>query len=328
MEVARVRRHLFLAAAAAAAVAVAAPSAPAQTFPSKPIELVVHTAPGGGTDLIARLVADIMMKEKLVNQPVNVINRVGGGGAIAYTYIKSKRGEPHTVMSVATLAMLNQVVRPELGLGLENYTPLAFLAQDPQAVMVSAESPYKTMKDLIDAARRDPNSLVASIASPGGTARMLLWLLERETGARVKVVSNKSGADAILQVMGGHTHLSPENIAEGYAAVESKKLRVLAVSSLMRLPVVPDTPTLKELGYDINIGTGRGFAMPAGVPKEAAAHMEGVLKGVFNSAAWKEHAARNFYENLWMGSAEYTKYLAERSGQVREFQQGIGLLKP
>jgi len=324
MKAAMVRRHLFL--AAAAAVALGAPAALAQTFPSKPIELVVHTSPGGGTDLIARLVADILVREKLVNQPVNVINRVGGGGAIAYTYIKSKRGEPHTIMSVATLAMLNQVVRPELGLGLENYTPLAFLAQDPQAVMVLAESPFKTLKDLIDTATREPNSLVASIASPGGTARMLLWLLERETGARVKVVSNKSGADAILQVMGGHTHFSPENIAEGYVAVESKTLRVLAVSSLTRLPVVPDAPTLKELGYDIHIGTGRGFAMPAGVPKEAAAHMEAVLQRVYNSAAWKEHAARNFYENIWLGSADYAKHLAERSIQVRDFQQAIGLL--
>jgi putative tricarboxylic transport membrane protein len=324
MEAALVRRHLFL--AAAAAVALAAPAALAQSFPSKPIELVVHTSPGGGTDLITRMVADLLVREKLVNQPVNVINRVGGGGAIAYTYIKSKRGDPHVIMSVATLAMLNQVVRPELGLGLENYTPLAFLAQDPQAVMVQAESPFKTLKDLIDTATREPDSLVASIASPGGTARMLLWVLERETGARVKVVANKSGADAILQVLGGHTHFSPENISEGYASVESKKLRVLAVTSLTRLQVVPDAPTMKELGYDIHIGTGRGFAMPAGVPKEAAAHMEAVLQRVYNSPAWKEHAARNFYENIWLGSADYAKHLAERSIQVREFQQAIGLL--
>jgi putative tricarboxylic transport membrane protein len=108
--------------------------------------------------------------------------------------------------------------------------------------------------------------------------------------------------------------------------VESKKLRVLAVTSLTRLQVVPDAPTMKELGYDIHIGTGRGFAMPAGVPKEAAAHMEAVLQRVYNSPAWKEHAARNFYENIWLGSADYAKHLAERSIQVREFQQAIGLL--
>jgi putative tricarboxylic transport membrane protein len=326
MENMPVRRFRFFAAVAVATIAASA--AFAQGFPSRPIELVVHTSPGGGTDLVARVVADILVREKLVEVPVNVINKVGGGGAIAYTYIKGKRGDPHTVMSVATLAMLNQVVRPELGLGLENYTPLAFLAQDPQAVMVLAESPFRTLKDLIDTATREPNTLVASVASPGGTARMLVWMLERETGARVKVVTNRGGADAILQVMGGHTHFSTENIAEGYAAVESKKLRVLAVSGLRRLPVVPDTPTLKELGLDITLGTGRGFAMPADVPKAAAAHMEAVLFKLYNTAAWKAHAERSLYESIWLGSADYARHLAERSIEVRHFQQAIGLLKP
>jgi len=322
-------RRLILGTVAAAIAVPAAfaqiPSGSAQAYPSKPLELVVHTAPGGGTDIIARVVADILTREKLVNQPVNVLNRPGGGGAIAYTYIKSKRGEPHTIMTVATMALLSQTMRPELGLGLENYTPLAFLAQDPQAVMVSVDSPYKTFKDLIDAARREPNSLVASITSPGGTGRMMVWLIERETATRYKVVSFKSGGDAILQVMGGHTHFSTENISEGYAAVESKKLRVLAVSSAQRLPIVPDAPTLRELGYDIHVGTERGFVMPAAVPKEAAAQMEAVLERVYKSAAWKEHAERNMYENIWMGSADYARHLAKRRVLVQEFLQAIGI---
>jgi putative tricarboxylic transport membrane protein len=326
MKITALRSYLFLAAATVAAVG--APAAPAQTYPSRPIELASHNSPGGGTDIIARLVAEILVREKLVNVPVNVINKPGGGGAIAYTYLKSKRGDPHTIMSVGTMAMLSQVVRPELGLGFENYTPLAFLAQDPQGVMVLAESPFKTFQDLIDAAKREPNTLVASVASAGGTARMLVWMIERETGAKVKVVTNKGGGDAIMQVMGGHTHFSTENIAEGYSAVEGKKLRVLAVSGHKRLPMVPDTPTLKELGLDIAVGTGRGFAMAADVPKETVEHMEGVLKAVYNSAQWKAHAERSMYENIWLGSADYAKHLRDRLVEVREFQRAIGLLRP
>jgi putative tricarboxylic transport membrane protein len=307
------------------ATAVGAGAVLAQPFPSRPIEFVVHTSAGGGTDVIARIVSEILTREKLINQPINVINRPGGAGAIAYTYFKGKRGDPHTIMTVASMTLLVQTVRPEMAMGLEHFTPLALLAQDPQAVMVSADSPYKTLKDLVEAGRREPNSLAGSVASPGGTARMLLWMIERETGARYKMVSFKSGADAILPVMGGHVQFTTENISEGHGAVEGKKLRVLAVSSARRLSAVPGAPTLKELGYDIHVGTERGFAMPAGVPKEAAARMEANLQRVYNNPAWKEHAERSLYENIWMGSADYAKHLAERRGLVLDFLQSIGI---
>jgi putative tricarboxylic transport membrane protein len=315
--------HRFILGAAVALLVV--PAAFAQSFPSRPIELVVHVSPGGGTDIIARVVAEILTRERLVSQPVNVINRPGGAGAIAYTYFKGKRGDPHTIMTVASMTLLIQTTRPEMGMGLEHFTPLAFLAQDPQAVMVSADSPFRTLKDLVEAGKREPDSLVASVTSPGGTARMLIWLIERETGARYKVVSFKSGADAILPVMGGHTNFTTENVSEGHGAVQAKKLRVLAVSSAQRLPIVPDVPTLKELGYDIHVGTGRGFAMPADVPKEAAARMEAILERVYRSAAWKEHAERSMYENIWLGSADYAAHLAQRRVLVLDFLQSIGL---
>jgi putative tricarboxylic transport membrane protein len=308
-----------------AAATLGSSAALAQPFPSRPIEFVVHTSPGGGTDVIARIVAEILTREKLVTQPINVINRPGGAGAIAYTYFKSKRGDPHTIMTVASMTLLVQTVRPEMAMGLEHFTPLALLAQDPQAVMVSADSPYKTLKDLVEAGRREPNTLSASVASPGGTARMLLWLIERETGARYRMVSFKSGADAILPVMGGHTQFTTENISEGHGAVEGKKLRVLAVSSAQRLAAVPGAPTLKELGYDIHVGTERGFAMPADVPKEAAARMEASLERIYNNPQWKEHAERSLYENVWMGSAQYAKHLAQRRGLVLEFLQSVGI---
>ncbi len=326
MESSAVFRYLSLAVVTVATIT--APAAPAQPYPSRPIELVSHNSPGGGTDIIARVVAEILVKEKLVSVPVNVINKPGGGGTIAYTYLKSKHGDPHTIMSVGSMAMLSQVVRPELDLGFEHYTPLAFLAQDPQALMVVGDSPFRSLKDLLDTAKREPNTLVASVASAGGTARMLVWMMEKEAGGRYKVVKNKGGGDAIMQVLGGHTHFSTENIAEGRASVEAKKLRVLAVTSLKRQPLVPESPTFKELGLDIHMGTERGFAMPAGVPKETVAHMQALLRKVYDSPAWKQHAERSLYENIWMGSAEYGKHLVARAAQVREFQTAIGLLKP
>jgi putative tricarboxylic transport membrane protein len=299
----------------------------AQAWPSRPLEFIVHTSAGGGTDIFGRVVAEAITREKLLSQTINVVNRAGGGGAIAYNYIKTKKGDPHTVMVVATLAMITQTLRPELEIGMEHFTPIAFMAQDPQAVMVPADSPYKTLKELIEAGKKNPETIVASVTSPGGSGRLLVWLLERETGAKFKSVSFKSGGDAIIQVMGGHTQFTTENISEGYGAVEGRKLRVLAVTSATRLAIVPDAPTLKESGINLHVGTGRGFAMPAGVPKDAAARMEATLAKVHKTPQWKEHADKNFYENIWMGSAEYAKHLEERRAQHGEFLRAVGIMK-
>jgi putative tricarboxylic transport membrane protein len=309
------------------AAAAFTPPVQSQSYPSRPLELVAHSAPGAGNDRIARVLAEMLVREKFVNQPVSVSNRTGGAGTVAYNYIKSKRGDPHVILTGVSNTLLSASLRPEFNVSLDQFHLLAMLARDPQAVIVAADAPWRTFKEFIDAAKREPGTLVASIGSPTSAGRMLLWSIEQETGARFKVVSMKGGADAIISVMGGHTHFSTENISEGMSALEAKKMRVLAVSTLQRMAVVPDTPTLKELGYNIHIGSARGFAMPAGVPKEAAAHMESVLEKVYHSATWKAHAQAGHYENVWMGSAEFTRYFHERQEWVRNFLRAIGAVK-
>lgn len=294
-------------------------TAAAQSFPNKPIEFIVHTSPGGGTDTFARSVSDLLGREKIFPQPLLVSNRTGGSGGVAFNYVKSKKGDPHVVLTIATGTLLTAASRPELGLGLDNYTPIAFFALDPQAIAVAADSKFKTMKELIEAGRRDPNAVTSAITSATGTGRLLLYLLERETGAKYKFVSFKGGSEATLSVLGGHVTFTPENLSEMLSAVESKKMRVLAVTSEKRLPGAPDVPTLKELGINVSVGTGRGFAMPAGVPKEAAAAMEAALKRVHDGAAWKEFAARNHYEDAFMGSAEMTQFLVKRRDEMAGF---------
>lgn len=317
------RRTLSLVGCAFAASAVSIDSSHAQQFPSRPIEFVVHTSPGGGTDTFARAVADMLGREKIFSQSTTISNRTGGSGGVAFNYVKSKRGDPHVLLGIATGTLLTAASRPELGLGLENYTPVAFFAMDPQAIAVPADSKFKTMKDLVEAAKREPNAITAAITSATGSARLFLYLLERETGAKYKFVSFKGGSEATTAVLGGHVPFTPENLSEMMAMVEAKKLRVLAVTGEKRLAAVPDAPTMKELGYPIVVGTGRGFAMPAGVPKEAAATMEAALKRVHDSAAWKEFATRFMYEDRYMNAAETTQYLAKRRDEMAGFLQYI-----
>jgi putative tricarboxylic transport membrane protein len=319
-------RNRLIAALGAAAVVYAA-AAPAQSYPSRTVEFIVHTNPGGGTDVFARVVTEIMTRDKLVSQPLIVQSRTGGAGVVAFNYVKSKRGDPHTVLTIATGTFLTATARTDLDLGPEHFTPIAFFARDPQGIIVNIDSKYRTFKDLMDDAKGAPDSIVCAVTSATGTARMTLWRMERETGAKFKFVTFKAGSEAVLSVLGGHVPFTTENVSEAWAHIEAKKMRVLAVTTEQRMPALPDVPTLTELGYKVQIGTGRGFGMPAGVPKEAAAAMEALLEKVHKSARWREYAVNNLYEDRWMGSAEFTEYLAQQRVAQREFIDGIGLSK-
>jgi tripartite-type tricarboxylate transporter receptor subunit TctC len=299
----------------------------AQTFPSKPIELVVHTSAGSGGDVVSRAVAEIIRKEKLLSQPINVNNRVGGAGVVGYSYFKTKRGDPHVMLSV-TGTILAMAHRPEIAIGLENYTPLALFAIDPQTIMVPADSPFKTFRELMEAARAKPETLVAATTSIQGTGRLVVHLMEKHApGAKFKFVTFKGGSEAVTSVAGGHTTFTTENLSEGLGFVESKKVRVLAISSDKRLPQAPDVPTMQELGYPITAGTIRGFTYTAGVPKEAVVTMEAALKKAHDSAEWKDIAKRNIFQDVFMGSAEFTKFLAARMLEYKEFYDAVGLGK-
>jgi putative tricarboxylic transport membrane protein len=305
--------------------AFAPTQAGAQAYPSKPIEWVAHTSAGSGTDLWNRNVSGILEKEKILNVPFVYANRVGGNGAIAYNYIKTKKGDPYVVMAMAVSTILTQSILPDTGIGLDTVTPLIRMAQDPQVVAVRTESKFKTYKELIEAARG--GNVIAGITGPTGSGRQALYAIERDTGARFKYVTFKGGGDAVLATLGGHVEVTTENMSEMLPLVETGKMRILAVTGERRFKQAPDIPTLKELGYKTVIATGRGFGMPAGVPKEAAATMEQALKRVYDSQAYKEYADRNMFEDAYLNSADFAKALVAQRVEQHEFLKAVGIVK-
>ena len=320
---------LALAAAfAPAAIQAQAPSTGSgQAFPSRPIEMVIHSNPGAGQDVFGRLVAEISAREKLLPQPFTVVNRPGGSGAVASTFIKSKRGDPHYLLSMSSTIVLALAHRPDLGLALDIYTPVALFGFDLQSFTVPVDSRFRNFRELIDAAKQSPDSVVNGISSATGTARFLQYQIEKASGAKFKYVSFKSGSDAMAAVMGKHVDLTMENVSEVLSGVEAKKLRILAVPAERRLAGLPDVPTLRELGYNIHVGSGRGLTMPAGVSKEALALMEATAERVHKSAQWRDYANRNMYENTYMGSAAVTQYLTKQIPIVGEFMETISAKK-
>ena len=320
-------RHAVTAVGLGICAALATTPLLAQPYPNKPVELIVTTSVGSGGDVVSRVVAEIIRKEKLLPQLITVNNRVGGASIIGYNYFKTRRGDPYSMMST-TGTILLMAYRADVAIGLENYTPLALFAIDPQTIMVRADSPFKTFKDLMEAVRKEPDTLVGATTSSTGAGRHVMHLMEKHVpGSRIKFVTFKGGGEAVISVAGGHTTFTTENLSEGLSFVETGKLRVLGITSDKRLPQAPDVPTLQELGYPIVLGTLRGFSMTAGVPKEAVVTMETALKKAHDSAEWKEVARRNVFQNVFMGSADFTAYLHKRFPEYKEFYDAIGLNK-
>ena len=307
------------------AVAVCASSAHAQPYPSKTIEWISHSSSGSGTDLFNRNVSGMLEKMKIFNVPFIHSNRVGGNGVIAYKYVQSKKGDPYVVIAMSVTVILTQSVLPDTGLSLDSLTPIIRFAQDPQVVAVRTESKFKTYKELTDAARN--GDVVAGITGPTGSGRAALYYIERDTGAKFKYVTFKGGGDAVLATLGGHVEVTTENMSEMLPLVEGKKMRILAVTGERRFKQVPDVPTLKELGYKTVVATGRGFGMPPGVPKEAAATMEAALKRVYDSKEYKDYADRNMFEDAYLNSADFAKALVVQRAEQIEFLKAIGIVK-
>jgi putative tricarboxylic transport membrane protein len=302
-----------------------ASGADAQPYPAKTIEWISHSSAGSGTDLFNRNVSGMLEKEKIFNVPFIHTNRVGGNGLIAYQYLKNKKGDPHVVMAMSVTVILTQSILPDTGLALDSLTPIIRFAQDPQVVAVRTESKFKTYKELI-AAARDGN-VVAGITGPTGSGRAALYYIERDTGAKFKYVTFKGGGDAVLATLGGHVEVTTENMSEMLPLVEAGKMRILAVTGERRFKQVPDVPTLKELGYARVIATGRGFGMPPGVPRDAAATMEKALKHVYDSQAYRDYADRNMFEDAYLNSAEFAKALVAQRAEQLEFLKAIAIVK-
>jgi hypothetical protein len=178
----------------------------------KSIELVSPTSAGSGTDIYARALADIVQRNKLLPQAFVVHNRTGGGSLIAYNYFQTKRGDPY-VMLAATGTIAFMAARADVNIGLENYTPLALFAVDPQAVMVNADLPYKTLKDLAEAARKQPDTIVCAITNPLGSGHIAIHEPgEARAGREVQV----------RHVQGRRRSARPDRMKSGAAAAVGK----------------------------------------------------------------------------------------------------------
>jgi putative tricarboxylic transport membrane protein len=313
---------------ASALIAVSAVStALAQGFtPTRPVEAVVHTGPGGGSDLLARAVALMIEKEKLLPVRMQVVNKTGGGGALAAAYLAEKKGEQHTIGFFTGVWLTNPLTSAEAKVSLKDLTPVARLVLEPAVIAVKADAPYKTLGDFISAAKQNPGQLKQSGGSITSRDNVVRQQLQKAGGARWQFISFPGGGERIAALLGGHVNMMVIEPAEAGEHIRAGNMRLLAQVTEKRLSAFPQVPTLKEAGFDVTpVPQVRGVVAPPGIPRENVAYWEGVFKKLTQTESWKKFLADNQFEDGYQNAADLTKFYDEFTQQMRGILQEAGV---
>lgn len=296
-------------------------------YPSRPVEFVVPFNPGGGSDIFARTIAEMIRAEGLVRGTINVFNRPGGSGATGMAYVAGKRGDNYTLMT-----MVNDVIAGPIQSGSEisykNLTPIARLSMDQFLIIVHADSPYKTVQDLVKAAKESPRQINFAGTGIGAPDSLLLALFEKATGTKFNYISFESGGEVNTALLGKQVDVATANPTEVISLVEAGQIRALAVAGEQRLRGLPDVPTLKESGIDVVFEQFRGVAGPPNMDPAVVEFWADVFKRLSESDRWqREYVDVNMQRSAFLGPAEFRSWLDEMDGLYRDLMRDLGLVQ-
>ena len=293
--------------------------------PTKQIETVVHTGPGGGSDLFARAIAEMLQKEKLITQRMQVVNKSGGGPAVAMAYLAEKKGESHTVGFYTGVWVTNPLTTVEATVTMKDLTPITRLVLEPAVIAVKADSPYKTMKDFVEAAKKNPKQLAQSGGSITSRDNLMRLLLQKATGAQWNFISFPSGGERLSNLLGGHVQMMVIEPQEAGEQIRAGNLRVVATLTEKRLASMPNVPTIKEQGIDVPlIPQARGLVAPPAAPKEVVQYWEGVFDAFVKTPTWKQYVEQNQFEDGYLKGPALNKFIDALKDQMREVLKEAG----
>ena len=287
----------------------------ADTYPNKPILFITHSGPGGGMDTMLRRITDIMAKEKLVSQPMRVENVQGGSGAKAMTTLVKRKGDDHVLAGMTSVWVAAPLISPDVKVSYKDMTPIALLGLDPNLVVVRADSPFKTMKDLLEFAKANPNKVKQAGASVTSTPNFDRLAIAEATGATWDYVAFASGGEAITAVLGGHVNLVIGQPADMGGHLSAGALRALASFSESRLAGYPNVPTLRELGITARVGRGtvRGIVAPPDMPAVAVQYWEDVLRKLTKTEGYQQFSATIELFPKFLTGKEFKQFLDDET---------------
>ena len=299
-----------LALAAFAALALLAPGARAQPYPSHPVRMVVPFAPGGATDINARIVAQRLAAR--LGQSVVVENKPGAGTTIGNAEVAKAKPDGYTFLFAPTPFVISQVVYPKLPYDPQkDFAPVSLLATSPFILVVNAAFPARTTAELVAIAKAKPGTVTFASAGNGTVPHLAGELFRLRAGVDIVHVPYKGGGPAIVDLVSGQVPMMFATPIEVSAHVQSGKLRVLGTTSLARLAAMPDVPTLSESGYpDFEVLSFFGVLAPAGTPPEIVDRVAADLAAVMELPDVRERFAQQSAEARVLGPAAFSAFLA------------------
>lgn len=311
--------------AASVAPTVAASAAPTW-LPARPIEIVVQAAAGGGSDIFARKIGDVLTKDKLVTQPISVVNKSGGSGAVAYNYMVQKKGDPHFLATV-TLSYLTTPLQEKPGYTYTDFSNLITLAVDDFIAVVAADSKYQSLGDLITAAKAKPKEIKVGGTQLGSSDSIIPALIEQAAGVQFNYVVFGSGALANAALLGGTVDWVASNPSEAKALIDGKKLRAVAAFSPDPLKGYESVKTAKAQSIDVVWEQFRGVIAPGGLTPEQRAYWTKALTDMTKSAEWSKYLEDNTLRPLVKSGADAEKYVEATNAATKTVLTKLGLVK-
>lgn len=297
--------------------------------PAKNVEIVAGAGPASSFDRTARAVQRALRDGKLVDVPVAVINRPGGGGAIAWNYLNTHSGDG-SYLAVIVPGVLTNRITGSNQLSHKDLSPLAMLYSEYVLLAVNITSPIKSGSEFIAALRKDPASLSIGVATALGGANHLAAVLALKNAGvdikKTKFVVFPSAPESVTAVAGNH--IDAVSASPGNVLPQASRLRLLAVTAPKRLEgALQEVPTWKEQGVNAVFDSWRGIVGPKGLTRDQVAYWDAIFKRITEDPEWRREATRNYVVNSYMNSSETDIYLDQQYKELEELLGALGLVK-
>lgn len=315
----------FAYAAVATALMLAPLAAAAQTkYPVSTVTLITHSSPGGGSDVFLREMIKHLQPAMGVNFAVENVS--GGSGAKAMAKLAQSPSDGSTFYAT-TPTYIQTTLLSKPSVGYDALEPLVIVFMDPEVVYTRTESPFKTLKEAIDFAKKNPGKAKWGAANPASLERIALEKLKRRMQVEAAVATHEGGGQMMINVLNGTLDLGVGEIQEIRGQLDAGKVRILATLTDKRLDRFPNVSTAKEQGVDLTVTKFRGLAGPKGIPKDVAAAWEAGIKKVLASPAYKKEYEKENLIPYFVGHADAVKFTASFAKEVETSLKEFGIIK-